>query len=720
MRRLGLVVGLAIIGAAMLGAWPDGTRALLLGIGSGCLVSAIALAVVLTYRGSAVVNLASGAMAASSAYTYDALRRDGTIVLAPLPNPLSLAEGLAHLAGADGVRLPDIPTSVSLGGPLGFAPALVLTLLIAAGVGAACHFFVFRPLGGAPPLAKVVASVGVLIVFQAVMVLRFTSTPRPVRPILTKAGVRLPGDVVVPRDQLVLTGVVIVSAVLLWLLFRATRFGLATRAAAENEKAAAVLGFSPDVLAGANWVLSTMLVGLFGVLVATVNGSVDPITITLLIVPALGAALLGGFTSFGVTVAAGFGIAMAQNLLQYVTTRPWFPHAGQAPLPGMKESLPFLVNAVVLFIRGRALPTRDSIAMDRLPPVPRSGRVAAWAVPAALAAATGLLFLGPIWRLAITNTLVGILMCLSLVVLTGFVGQISLAQMTIAGIAGFSLSKLAGTYGVPFPLGPLIGAVVATACGLLAAIPALRVRGVNLAVVTLAAAVAIENAVFRNQTWSGSAEGARVPPPRLFGLRFGPNDPGSFDGKIPNPWFGIFCLAVVVALALTVVKLRASATGRRMLAVRSNERAAAAVGVSVAGTKLLAFALASFIAGLAGTLSGYRFGSVSPAVFGSSASLLLLAFAYLGGITSVTGAVLGGCLVAGGVNFAALDQWFGIPDDYTVLLGGLGLIVTAVLNPEGIAGAARDISRRLRTAATRHAPRPARATSVLARQIAQR
>ncbi len=698
MRRFGLVViGIASVVAAMVAAWPEGARALLLGVGSGCLVSAIALGVVVTYRGSGVVNLASGAMAASSAYTYDALRRDGTVVLPPLPNPLSLVEGLAHVAGADGVRLPDLPTSLSLGGPLGFSPALALTLLIAACVGAACHLFVFRPLRHAPPLAKIVAAVGVLVVLQAVMVLRFTSTPRPIQPILAKTGVRLPGDIVLPRDQLVLTGVVLVAAVGLWVLFRSTRFGLATRAAAENEKAASILGFSPDVLAGANWVLSTVLVGLFGVLVASVNGAVDPITITLLIVPALGAALLGGFTSFGVTVAAGFGIAMGQNLLQYLATRPWFPHAGPAPLPGLKEVLPFLVIVIALFVRGRSLPARDSIVVSRLPSVPRSSQVAARAIALALATAGGLLLLGPDWRLAITNTLIGVLACLSLVVLTGFVGQISLAQMTIAGVAGYTLSKLAGTYGVPFPFSPLAGALVATGFGLLAAIPALRVRGVNLAVVTLAAAVAVEAAVFRNQTWSGSAEGARVPPPRLFELRFGPNDPGSLDGKIPNPWFGIFCLLVVVALALLVVTVRASAAGRRMLAVRSNERAAAGVGVSVAGTKLLAFGLSSFIAGIAGGLSGYRFGSVSPAVFGSSASLLLLAFAYLGGITSVTGAVLGGCLVAGGLNFTALQQWFAVPDDYTLLLGGVGLIITAILNPEGIAGAMRTVAGRLGT-----------------------
>src|SRR5206468_13002432 len=112
--------------------------------------------------------------------------------------------------------------------------------------------------------------------------------------------------------------------------------GLATRAAAENEKGAVLLGFSPDLLAGANWVLSTVLAGAAGILVATVNGSIDPSTVTLLIVPALAAALLGGLTSFSVTTVAGLGIAMTQNLIQYSQRYSWYPHAGSGPLPGVK------------------------------------------------------------------------------------------------------------------------------------------------------------------------------------------------------------------------------------------------------------------------------------------------------------------------------------------------------------------------------------------------
>jgi branched-chain amino acid transport system permease protein len=126
-----------------------------------------------------------------------------------------------------------------------------------------------------------------------------------------------------------------------------------------------------------------------------------------------------------------------------------------------------------------------------------------------------------------------------------------------------------------------------------------------------------------------------------------------------------------------------------MLAVRANERAAAAAGISIRTTKIVAFGIAAFVAGIGGALSGYRFGSVTPEYFGVFASLTFLAFAYMGGISSTTGAVIGGVLVTNGLMFTALQQWIGISPNYSVLVGGIGLIVTVVANPEGIAGAMR-------------------------------
>jgi len=285
---------------------------------------------------------------------------------------------------------------------------------------------------------------------------------------------------------------------------------------------------------------------------------------------------------------------------------------------------------------------------------------------------------------------------LSFVLITGFVGQVSLAQLALAGVAGFALSKLAQEHGVPFPIAPLLAALVATAVGLVAALPALRVRGVSLAVVTLASAVTLEEMAFKNSAVSGGSAGARVPSPSLFGVRFGPTDRFLFgDDKIPTAGFGLVLLVIVVIAGLLVVNLGRGATGRRFLAVRSNERAAAAAGIDVGRTKLLAFGIAAFIAGVGGAMTGYNIGALSADSFDVFASFSLLAAAYLGGITSVNGAAVGGLLATGGVSFYFLQRYLGVGPEFEFLIGGLGLIVTVVLNPEGIAGAMRETSARL-------------------------
>ena len=679
-----------------------------MGSAPAALYAAIALGVVLTFKGSGVVNFANGATAMYVAYIYNDLRTHGEVFLPPLPNPLGPVEGLLHAAGANGVNLPDWPTHLGSGTPMAAGPAMIVALLAAIVLGLLFHALIFRPLRDAPPVAKVVASVGLFILLPAIVTLRFTSQAQAIQPILRKQPVHFPGRLVIPSDDLTLAIIVVIVTAALWAVFRFMRFGLATRAAAENEKGAMLIGFSPDRLARTNWILSTLLTGAFGILAASVNSFIDPFTVTLLIVPALAAALLGNFSSFWITTAAAFGIAMAQSWLGFLGTKHWFPHAGTGPIPGVKEAIPFLLIVVALYLRGQRLPTRGALGTERLPLAPRPDHVAARATIAGALCLVGLLTLGSQWRTAIAVTLVGTVVCLSLVILTGFLGQISLSQMTLAGVAGFTLSKLVTDWNVPFPIGPLAGAAVAALFGLLTAIPALRVRGVNLAVVTLAFAVTIENFVFKNTSWNGGLNGASVPPPHLFGLKFGPNDVSGFgDGKLPSPFFGIFCLIVVVLLGLVVVNLRRSVTGRQMLAVRSNERAAAAAGISVSGTKMLAFGLAAFVAGLGGALSGYNFGSVTGLTFGSIASLTIFAFAYLGGISSVTGAVLGGCLVTGGVAFTALQEWFHIDQKYSLYLGGLGLIITAILNPEGVAGAFRAGARFVARRATRHHDRPA-------------
>jgi branched-chain amino acid transport system permease protein len=214
------------------------------------------------------------------------------------------------------------------------------------------------------------------------------------------------------------------------------------------------------------------------------------------------------------------------------------------------------------------------------------------------------------------------------------------------------------------------------------------VRGVSLAVVTLAAAVAIEQFGFVNATWGGGSGASPVPSPHLFGFNLGP-DAGfrGLDDSLPSPVFGFFTLACLVLLCLLVANVRRSSFGQRMLAVRSNERAAAAAGINVTAVKLVAFALAAFIAGVAGVLYSYNFGSVSGLRFGALTALGLIAFAYVGGITMVAGAIFAGLISTQGLFPYALDKWFGVSGNWALLFAGAALIVTLIMNPEGVAGA---------------------------------
>ena len=309
---------------------------------------------------------------------------------------------------------------------------------------------------------------------------------------------------------------------------------------------------------------------------------------------------------------------------------------------------------------------------------------------AAIVGAVALVVFPYDFRQATINSLLGVLICLSLVVIVGFVGQISVVQLALAGVAGFTMSHLTTDLGgvwASFPISLLIGATTATIVGLVIAVSALRVRGVSLVVVTLAAAVALEQFGFLNERWGGQATGSPVKQPELGGLDLSPD--ASFrglDDKIPSPVFGFLVLAAVILLGLLVANVRRASLGQRMLAVRSNERAAAAAGINVRNTKLTGFGIAAFVAGMAGALYAYNFGSVSYSRFGALAALALIAFTYFGGITMVSGAIIAGIGATEGLLPHTFDRGLGLSGNWAFLIGGIALVVTLLVNPEGIAG----------------------------------
>ncbi len=625
--------------------------ALVLGLGAGAVYAALGLGLVLTYRASGVVNVAHGAFAMFATYQYAELRDVGDVVLPVVGLPPR-------------IHLTDSPS---------FALAFAVSLAMAALGGLAAYLLVFRPLRHAPPLMTVVAAVGLTIALQAVAVFHFGSNSRFLAPVLAQSPVSLLG-VTVPSDRLLLAALVVVAAAVLWAVSRWSRFGLATRAVAEDEQATALFGYRPELVAAVNWVAAAVLAAAAGILVAPIS-SLDPATYTLFVVPALAAALLGGLSSFGATVAGALALGMAQSglgtLQQDVS---WLNQ------PGLRALLPLLLLIGIATARGQLVPVRGASAVTaaRLPAVGPPGhplRGVAIGVP--LAAAVLVVLDGP-YRLGLERSLAGTLVCLSFVILTGYVGQLSLAQMSLAGVAGFLLARLQGGLGVPFPFAPVLATAAAAFTGLLLGLVARRVRGVDLAILTLAAGVAIQEAVFANPLVTGGLAGSSVPAPALFGIDLGLTGEG-----FPRVEYGLLALAVLAPCCYGVARLRSSGAGRRMLAARANELAAAASGVDVRRTKVVAFTVSAGVAGLGGCLVGYGQGTLSFDSFGVTASLFFLAVTAVGGVTSVPGALVGGLLVPGGLAFTALDRLLGL-GEYQNLLCGLAVVVLAVLRPGGV------------------------------------
>ena len=633
---------------------------LLLGSAAGAIIAAFGLGLLITHEGSGVVNFAYGAMATWSGYVYADLRQ-----------------------GAYPFPIPGLPARYHFGDDVGFRWAMLVSLLTAVRLGLVAFFAVFRPLLRAPALAKVVASIGLVIVFISLIEQRFPdNSSLRVNAILPREPVTFADGVTVPRDGLWLAGIVLLIAAVVWGFSRFTRWGLAIRAAAENEKGAVLLGYSPVVLAAGSFVVASVIGGLIVILASPMIQLSSTVFTFAFLVPALGAALIGRFRYIWPVVFTGLAIGLVQSSFTKMQVDfSWFPQYGA------REGLPFLVIIIAMVVMGEGLPDRGSVDTWKLPAVPVAKVTALNVSVPVVIAVGGLMVLGPLWRGAIMTTVVAMVLALSLVVLTGFGGQTSLAQMAFAGVGGFALSKIAMNWGVPFPIAPLLAATIAMGFGVVVGLPALRVRGTNLAIITLAGGVAINEFVFKNPKYVGDAStgGAQVPNPKL-----GNWDLGLILGdQASRPIFGAVLVVVAVGVALAVANLRRSGSGRRMIATRSNERAAAALGISVFRTKIQVFAVSSFVAGLAGCMIAYRFGSVSDASFGTIASLTALAVAYLGGITCVSGAVTAGITATSGVAFYGISQATGSLGQWEALIGGVLLILTAILNPEGIAGGIR-------------------------------
>ncbi len=602
-------------------------RFALLGLGVGALYAFASQGLIVIFRGTGVLNFSLGATAIAGVFLQYELRYEH-----------GLNWWLASFFG----------------------------VLLSATLGALTHWVVLRPLQRkrASTLVQLLATLGVLITVQAGVVIRYGSKPRQVPSELPTNRITLWGDVSITVDRLILLGIGCLSAFLLWLLYRSSQFGIQTEAVSESERSAAAVGVSPNRVAALNWALGSAIACIAGILVVPVM-TLQVTSMTSLVLAALAAALVADFKSFPIATAAGYVLGMGQTLVG----RFWHQQ-------GADQSLPFLIIIVMLVFRGRSIPMRDHY-LRKLPAI-GNGRMS-WDWTFFLTGAVVFLMLTKDnkWIDALTVTLCASIVLLSIVVVTGYAGQLSLAQFAMAGFGAWVAGRLVAVFGMPFLLALVIGVAAAVPLGLIFALPAVRTRGINLAIVTLGLGTAIELMLFKNGNYTGGIKGTPVGKPNLFGFEI---------SSIRYPArYGIFVLAMALLTVVIVANVRRGRSGRRLIAVRTNERAAAALGINIVTAKLFAFALASAIAALGGILMGFRLTSISYGSFTNFTSITYAGLSLVGGVGHLLGAFVGAMMAAAGFNQEVMEStWDGV-GKYIQLISGIAILLVVLYNPDGVA-----------------------------------
>lgn len=570
-----------------------------------------------------------------------------------------------------------------------FAIAVVLALVLIGLNGFAIEHNLIRRLRTAPRLVMLVAtialaqgSLGLVFLLFARNEAQFNTGRR--LPTLITADFTIGTRVVTGADIQVFI-VVVVLCVVAALFFRYTRFGIAIRAAAENPDTARLLGISVNRVSSFTWVVGSVLAGIAGILIAEVRGSLDVATLsTGFLVRGLAAALIGGLTSLPGAVVGGLFVGISEELLKWMTNDK----------PGAPETLLFVaVLAVLLFrpggIFGQREETEDKAAfiptLRELPAKLRTSTsarglrvlgVLVGAFVCLISLVTGV-DTNSILALIVIYAMVGV----SLTMLMGFTGQISLGHWGLAGVGAFALANFYTRLHIPYLISLPLAFVVGALVSLLIGFSALRIRGLYLAVATLAFNLAAEFFLFKERVIGRSTSGIEVKRPKLWFIDL--NSPT----HRPMFFFLVFFLVVVMVIARNLSRTR---TGRGFFALRENEKAAATLGVGLTRYKLLSFTISGGIAALAGALYATDAGFAQSQQWPTTTSLVLVAMVMIGGLGSIVGSVFGAFIVIG------LPEFFHAANQWVVSIGtGILLIIVIVRVRGGVAGLLMAVRDRL-------------------------
>ncbi len=461
-------------------------------------------------------------------------------------------------------------------------------------------------------------------------------------------------------------GLMLFAAIALAVFFRRTRVGTAIRASAENSDRAALLGINVKLLQIGIWTIAGVISSIAAVAVQPVQqyaGITGLTDYSELLLP-LTAAVVARMTSMPVAFFTAIGMVVLRQSISYAT--------GVSALLQIMTVVVLLGSMLIQKKRifTRADDTTSWKAVKEVRSTPRemlkipSIRRARYAIFAILAAVLGVIpwIVGSNTALSVTRLWAFAIIGLSLVVLTGWSGQISLGQFAFAAVGAFVGGRLR-LWGVPFlimlPIAGLAGALFATLVG----IPALRIRGLFLAVTTFAIAVIMPLFLFDEEYLGRWAPTQDVTKPHLF---------VSFSQ--PQRMYYI-ALLLFVATLLSVQALRKSRAGRVLIALRDNEAGVQSFGIDVVRTRLMAFAISGFLASFAGGLLIVIDGGMDRATYSAAASIQVFIIIVIGGVSSVMGAVMGAAyFIASILFFPGLQQ---------VLTGTLGLVILMAI-PGGL------------------------------------
>jgi ABC-type branched-subunit amino acid transport system ATPase component/ABC-type branched-subunit amino acid transport system permease subunit len=628
--------------AITVGGWDISAQYVFRGFIEGLTYGMVALGLVLIYKASGVVNFAQGQF------------------------------------GAFGALLMTI-LSFNYGIPIGLG--LPIAILCGAALGGVTELLVVRRLFYQPRLLLFVATLGVsqLIIYLGYQL-----------PDLKHPGVRVlypelirfdkpwrVGPVDIRGDQLsVLIVVPIVCAILAFLLTR-TKFGLSVRAAADNPSAASLAGISIKKVSTQVWVLAGVLSSLSAVLfgplsseqASAAGNSIGPS----LLLKALAAGMVGRMQSFPLALAGGVGIGIIETIIKL--------NSGSS---GSEYIFVFALLLLLVLVRGAKARDEGGWALPKLRSANRelaNQPIARWfarvviALMAVAAVVRGLTLSNGADYQKYTVVIIFMIVALSSTVLTGWAGQLSLGQFAFVGVGAYATGYYAQQ--LPYPVALALGTAWGVAIAIVIGLPALRLKGLNLAIITLGFQLLVVYWLFGlKRLNNGSGNSMRLVKRNFIVWNVVTNNKALY----------FICLVFLGFVAFIATMFRRSGIGRSVIAVRDNENAAAAFTVSPVRAKLVAFAVSGGIAALAGGLYAANFGrQFNPDLVRPEDSLRIVSIAVVGGITSVIGAVLGSFVVQG------LPAIFEGNNEVNLFASSIGMLIIIMYFPGGLISIVQNV-----------------------------